>query len=401
MATVLPSPPSTRQQTSPTAGFVEEARNARPKTLAASAEPPEARRESNGGAAAALEIGGSGDRRRSAAAAPAAAAEGGKDVVGDNSRARDVYHLLKGGASAEFRGTYRNLVTLTAALSRLCDSEREAKQRRRRAAPAAEGERETLRRLYEQERAAKEQKAAILSRLHVQMVCRGEPLLSSRLSLGLDADSISGAGAAPDVPAHAVPEARRGAALRMAFAEYRARVAAAEMERRGVPVPQLGPEARLHPVWSVFPPTRADYLDLAAQLLRTWRSSGRPCRLALDAGSGSGVLSFLAARLAGFGSVLGTDAAPLAAASAQADARRLRLSAACRFLRESAALPEGLEPGSVDLILCNPPWMPGPAPSRIDSSVFAGGLEGGPDLLEAVLQARAPCRTPLPASSLA
>eukprot|EP00741_Cyanophora_paradoxa_P013853 tig00020710_g13371.t1 len=93
--------------------------------------------------------------------------------------------------------------------------------------------------------------------------------------------------------------------------------------------------------------------------------------------------------------------APPARPPARPHAHALRLSAACRFLREPAALPEGLEPGSVDLILCNPPWMPGPAPSRIDSSVFAGGLEGGPDLLEAVLQARAPCRTPLPASSLA
>jgi SAM-dependent methyltransferase len=129
--------------------------------------------------------------------------------------------------------------------------------------------------------------------------------------------------------------------------------------RDGVPVPALN--ARIHPHYGVFPPTRNEYVDLVASV-----ELGR-VGTAFDVGTGTGVLAaVLAGR--GVGQVVATDIAPAAVACARENMRRLGLAD-----RVTVTRADLFPPGRADLVVCNPPWLPVVANSLLDAAVFDPG----------------------------
>lgn len=147
--------------------------------------------------------------------------------------------------------------------------------------------------------------------------------------------------------------------------EWVGAVGAREWYQLGVEVPALG--GRVHPHYGVFAPTRRDYLDLFAGLVGRTELAGK---VAFDIGTGTGVLTLLPARR-GAARVVATDADCRAVACARENARRLGLADAVEV---RAVEPDRPFPaGTADLIVCNPPWLPGDAPTPLDRAVYDPG----------------------------
>jgi release factor glutamine methyltransferase len=130
---------------------------------------------------------------------------------------------------------------------------------------------------------------------------------------------------------------------------------------------------------------RPDSEALVEAAVEAFPERGRVRRI-LDLGTGTGCL--LLAALAEFPAAtgLGTDRAPVAAALARDNARRLGLADRARFLAADWAAP--LAAGArFDLVLCNPPYVergaiPGLMP-EVARHEPALALDGGPDGLDA------------------
>lgn len=129
-----------------------------------------------------------------------------------------------------------------------------------------------------------------------------------------------------------------------------------EWHKKGVAVPQLG--GSIHVPFGVFSPLRGEYLDLLAHAPSTGFQT------ALDIGTGSGVLAAILAKQ-GIPSVIGTDTNPKAVACARANIARLGFEKQVE-IRETDLFPEGF----VDLIVCNPPWLPAKPTSAVESALY-------------------------------
>lgn len=128
---------------------------------------------------------------------------------------------------------------------------------------------------------------------------------------------------------------------------------------KGVPVPALG--ERIYPHYGTFLPTRHEYVDLVARA----PLSGQ--ELAIDVGTGTGVLAALLAKR-GVQRVIGTDIQRRAVDCANDNFRRLGLSQIAEA-RLADMFPDQRAP----LIVCNPPWLPGSAPTSLDAAVYDPG----------------------------
>ncbi|MCK2239819.1 MULTISPECIES: class I SAM-dependent methyltransferase [unclassified Crossiella] len=130
-----------------------------------------------------------------------------------------------------------------------------------------------------------------------------------------------------------------------------------EWRRQGIFVPGLG--ARIHPHYGVFPPTRHEYVDLVAE-------AEPPDGPAFDVGTGTGVLAAVLARR-GL-RVLATDIDPRAVACARDNMQRLGLGGQVE-VTQADLFPAG----RADLVVCNPPWLPGRVRGGLDRGVFDPG----------------------------
>ena len=140
-------------------------------------------------------------------------------------------------------------------------------------------------------------------------------------------------------------------------------VGAHEWRRRGVPVAAI--DASVHPHWGVFAPVRSEHVDLVASAVRERALEGRN---ALDVGTGTGVLAFVLARAGA--AVVATDREPRAIACARENAARLGLEGRVTVV-EADLFPPGEE--RFDLVVSNPPWIPGNAFSALEHAVFDPG----------------------------
>lgn len=137
-------------------------------------------------------------------------------------------------------------------------------------------------------------------------------------------------------------------------------VGAYEWRKKGVAMPVLGAQARIHPHYGVFSPVRGEYVDLVAQA--PLPAAGQA--LAFDIGVGTGVLSALLVQR-GVRQVVGTDLSPRALACAQENLQRLGLSQRVQ-LQACNLFPEG----QAGLIVCNPPWLPARAVTTLEQAVY-------------------------------
>jgi methylase of polypeptide subunit release factors len=140
-------------------------------------------------------------------------------------------------------------------------------------------------------------------------------------------------------------------------------IGAHEWRRRGVEVPALG--ARIHPHYGVYAPVRGEYVDLVAAAAARWPVRGR---LALDVGTGTGVLALVLARAGA--RVIATDAEPRAVACARENAERLGLAGEVQVVLADL-FPEG--GARADLVVANPPWLPAQASSPLERAVYDPG----------------------------
>lgn len=133
-------------------------------------------------------------------------------------------------------------------------------------------------------------------------------------------------------------------------------LSAAEWARRGLRVPGL--HGRLRPAYGVFSPTRHAYVRLLDEL------DGIEGTTVLDVGCGTGVLGLVLLQR-GASTATGIDTDPRAVRCATSNARRLGLTK-----RYQAAEGDLFAGHSADLVVFNPPWIPGQPRTRLDRAIF-------------------------------
>jgi len=164
-------------------------------------------------------------------------------------------------------------------------------------------------------------------------------------------------------------------------------IGAHEWRRRGVRVAAL--DATVHPHYGVFAPVRAEHVDLVAGAVQRASTSARGAshrgahaqhergeskaerplegKSAIDVGTGTGVLAFVLARAGA--QVTATDAEPRAVACARENAAALGLPVE---VVEADLFPP--DPAArFDLVVCNPPWLPGAALSPLERAIYDPG----------------------------
>lgn len=248
-------------------------------------------------------------------------------VVNDSTTADAACRSARAGTGLLWRGDFHNARQLLRAMGRRVE----------RKAPLGDDPAEAFRRY----RASRLRRAQLLGTLLV--------LLEDDYSLALRR--------APDVrractEAYGAPRGR----MVVALTELLGVLGAAQWREKGVYVPALG--ERIHPHYGVFSPVRGEYVDLVA-------SAPLPARAetAFDLGTGTGVLAAILGRR-GFRRITATDNNPRALTCARANLDRLGLSSVA--VRGPALFPNG----QADLVVCNPPWLPGTPTSALESGVY-------------------------------
>lgn len=260
-------------------------------------------------------------------------------VVADDTLSADAaFRLCRDGTAILWQGDYQNARNLLQALARRAD-----RPPRRGSetivATAAEA--------FTRHRLAQGRRAGILGKLLI-------PLTTDyRVDLrrGQEVADACAAGLGP-----AQPEA--GASV-ISLRGLLALVSAYEWRKNGAFVPAL--DARIHPHFGVFSPVRGEYVDLVAQA-----PLPNPCDLAIDIGTGSGVLSCLLAKR-GIPRVIGTDIDPRALACAQENVQRLGLTMQVQ-IQSADLFPASAD--KADLIICNPPWLPATPTSPVEAAIY-------------------------------
>lgn len=154
----------------------------------------------------------------------------------------------------------------------------------------------------------------------------------------------------------------------ISLTELQGVISAWQWHQRGVPVPALG--ALIHPRYGVFSPTRSEYVDLVARAPLPADATGMR---AMDIGTGTGVLAAVLARR-GIPHVTATDLNPRAVACARENIERLGLTEQVT-VQQADLFPEG----RADLVVCNPPWLPGDPSSALELGIYdaeSGMLSG-------------------------
>ena len=141
-------------------------------------------------------------------------------------------------------------------------------------------------------------------------------------------------------------------------------VGAHEWRKKGVDVPALGdpPSNRIHPYYGVFSPVRGEYVDLVlkAPLPKACEVNGS----AVDVGTGTGVLAAVLAQR-WLSNITATDNDPRALECAQFNIQNLGMG------KQVKVVQADLFPDSkADLIVCNPPWLPGKPTSPIERAIY-------------------------------
>ncbi|MFI2281587.1 methyltransferase [Nocardia beijingensis] len=248
-------------------------------------------------------------------------------MVDDWITADAACRLARAGTGMLWRGDFHNARQLLRAMGRRVE----------RKIPLVDDPSEAFRRY----RASRRRRAQVLGRLLV--------LLEDDYSLALRR--------APDVrractEAYGPPQGRTVVAL----TELLGVLGAAQWREKGVYVPALG--ERVHPHYGVFSPVRGEYVELVA-------SAPLPARAqtAFDLGTGTGVLAAVLGRR-GFRRIIATDNSLRALSCARANLHRLGMSSV--DVRGPALFPDG----KADLVVCNPPWLPGTPTSALESGVY-------------------------------
>jgi SAM-dependent methyltransferase len=250
-------------------------------------------------------------------------------VVADALPADRACRLAADGVGLLWRGDYPNARALLGAMARRIDR---PTARRHALPPAAEFHRQRQHRAY---------RARLLGALLVELDAGHALNLPRAPDVAAACQEVYGPSHAPAV---------------VALRELVGVLSAHEWRRTGIEIPALG--ARIHPHHGVFAPTRTDYVDLVG------RTPLAPARRAFDIGTGTGVLAALLLHR-GVPLVVATDVEPRAVDCARENLHRLGFADRVTVLQRNL-----FPPGRADLVVCNPPWMPGSPTSPLEAGVF-------------------------------
>lgn len=254
-----------------------------------------------------------------------------KVTTADDSLSADhAYRRIKAGEALLWQGDYNNGRQLLSALGRRADRVRTKQP------PAGLGAR------YNHERTKRRTRAGILGSLLIELDGNNELHLRRAPDVRAACEAAYGPANAPRV---------------VAFTELLGVLSAYRWQEQGVEVPALG--ARIYPTYGVFSPTRSEYVDLVAEA-----PLGAEVRTAFDLGTGTGVLAAVLAKR-GVAEIVATDINPRALRCAADNARRLGYAKVI-----TAAGPTLYPPGRADLVVCNPPWLPGVPTSDLERGVY-------------------------------
>jgi SAM-dependent methyltransferase len=261
-------------------------------------------------------------------------------IADDRISADAAYRFACEGTAMLWRGDFQNARQLLLALARRAEPRkpRKAVAAKRPAFPAA----------FHQYRMAQAQRARILGMLLLPFNADHTMPLPRAPDVSQACKEVYGPGDGPYL-----------ASLR----ELLGLIGAHEWRKKGVEIPALG--ARIHPHYGVFSPVRGEYIDLVAA--EPLPAALQTTTLALDIGTGTGVLAALLARR-GVARVIATEHDPRALACARENLARLGLG------QQVEVVEADLFPAAPDvraaLAVCNPPWLPGKPGSAIEHAIY-------------------------------
>jgi methylase of polypeptide subunit release factors len=273
-------------------------------------------------------------------------------VPADDDLSADAgFRLASQGTALLWRGDFRNARQLLDALGRRVDRR---VHRRGRVPASADSPAEAFHR-YRRDAALR---AHILGSILVEL----DPDRSVRAARAPDVASAVLEAVGPD-------DAGRAVSAVIPLRELLGMVGAHEWRKRGVAVSALG--ARVHPHYGVFAPIRQEYVELVASAPFP-ASPGDPAPdLAMDVGTGTGVLAAVLARR-GVARVIATDNERRAVACARENMARLGLADRVDVV-EADLFPPDPWPDRVSLVVCNPPWLPAKATTPLERAVYDPG----------------------------
>lgn len=250
----------------------------------------------------------------------------------DTISADAAYRLMCEGTALLWQGDFTNARLLLQAVNRRVE----------RKLPAAQPT-DSAQQAFHKHRQAQAQRARILVLLMVPIDADGSIPLRRGPDWRDDIEAVYGKLEAPAM---------------VSLRELQGVHGAGEWRRRGVAIAALGGQT-IHPWHGVFSPVRGEYLELI----------GRPplplqAERALDVGTGTGVIAALLARR-GISKVVATDNNPQALACARDNLARLGLASRVQ-VRKADLFAEGV----FDLLVCNPPWLPGKPATPLESAIY-------------------------------
>ena len=290
-------------------------------------------------------------------------------LANDTLTADMAYRAACEGTALLWQSDFQNARQLLQALMRRVDSHADHKKSKGLKAGKAQAEYPQKFHLYRQSQA---QRARILASILIP----------------LNADYTISLRRAPDVLAAC--EAAWGAAnpdgdaIVVSLRELLGLVGAYEWRKKGVEVSALGdpPSNRIHPHYGVFSPVRGEYVDLVlkAPLPKACEVNGT----ALDVGTGTGVLAAVLAHR-WLSNIVATDNDARSLQCAQFNVDNLGLVKQVQVVQADL-----FTDGHFDLVVCNPPWLPGKPTSPIERAIYdenSGMLKGFLQGLKAHLNA--------------
>lgn len=252
-------------------------------------------------------------------------------IADDRTTADSAYHMACEGTAMLWRGDFQNARQLLQAIARRADRP----PRKPRAAPTSPQD------AFNQYRLSQSQRARTLGMLLLQF--QEDHTLRLRRAPDVRGACEEAYGAAPG---------RYVTSMR----ELLGIIGAHEWRKKGIELPALG--ARIHPHYGVFSPVRSEYVQLVAE------APLPSTDLALDIGTGTGVLAAVLARR-GVARVIATEQDPRALACARDNIERLGLSTRVQVIAADL-FPQERAP----LVICNPPWVPARPSSPIERAVY-------------------------------
>ena len=261
-----------------------------------------------------------------------------KVVIADDQTPADVaYRLACEGTALLWRGDFQNARQMLQALARRADHKgdkgKRAKASKTLASPAE---------AFHLHRQAQSQRARTLA----------------MLLLPFEGDYTIPLRRAPDVKLACNEAYGRGEEPFVAsMRELLGLIGAHEWRKNGVEVAALG--ERIHPHYGVFSPIRGEYVELVA-------NAPLPpgAKVAFDIGTGTGVLAALLAKR-GLQHIVATDMDARALGCARDNLHRLGLENQVELMKVDL-FPDR----RADLVLCNPPWLPGRPSSSLEAAVY-------------------------------